>query len=59
MSHISSKANDNLNSVADKYTSVIYGARERINSGLASLMQREDVQYAHSVGTAVYQQVGF
>lgn len=43
--------------IAEKYTSAIYGARDVINAGLASLMDRNDVKYVRSISDGAFQQV--
>lgn len=54
MSQIDTAPETNM---ADRYTSAIYGAKDYINSGISSLMARDDVKYARSVSDQVYQHV--
>lgn len=43
--------------IPEKYNSVIYNAREMINSNLANVMEHEDVKHMRSVANNVYQEV--
>lgn len=54
MNQISSSQVKNSAKLAN---TAIYGARDYINFGLASLMARDDVKYAKSISDRVYQQV--
>jgi hypothetical protein len=54
MNQISSSQAKNSAKLAN---SAIYGARDYINFGLATLMTRNDVKYAKSISDRVYQQV--
>lgn len=46
-----------VSNMGDRYTSAIYGARDVMNTGLASIMERNDVKYVKSISDRVYQQV--
>lgn len=55
--YMSQMDTSSLSNIADTYTSSIYGARDYINSGLQTLLNRNDVKYARSVSDQVLQHV--